>query len=362
MIKFDEIALIPPFSLNEREKGVLYRSALSYLTIFHYERCPEYKKILNGLGFDPGEPRDSVEDFPFLPVNLFKTRDLLSVGRTDIVKTMVSSGTTGQAVSKIFLDRDTSAHQTKALSRITADFLGKERLPMLIMDSSEVLRDRNMFSARGAGILGFSMSGRDVTYALDGDMKLDFDALYAFLEKHKGENIFIFGFTFMVWEYFYKVLAQSGRSLPLENGILIHGGGWKKLQAEAVDSERFKKGMSDVSAISRIHNYYGMVEQTGSIFMECGEGRLHCSIFSDVVVRRHKDFSPCHIGEKGLMQIISLLPLSYPGHIILTEDIGRLSGVDDCPCGRLGKTFQIEGRIPRAEVRGCSDTYEHHGD
>ena len=46
------------------------------------------------------------------------------------------------------------------------------------------------------------------------------------------------------------------------------------------------------------------------------------------------------------------------GHSLLTEDLGVLLGEDDCPCGRKGKYFKVTGRVPRAEVRGCSDTYE----
>jgi hypothetical protein len=106
-----------------------------------------------------------------------------------------------------------------------------------------------------------------------------------------------------------------------------------------------------------VSNYYGMVEQTGSIYMECEAGRLHASIYSDVVIRRHVDFSVAEIGEPGIIQIVSILPGSYPGHSLLTEDEGVLLGEDDCACGRLGKYFKIVGRLQHAEIRGCSDTY-----
>ena len=70
------------------------------------------------------------------------------------------------------------------------------------------------------------------------------------------------------------------------------------------------------------------------------------------------DFSLCEPGEEGVLQVLSPLPRSYPGHSLLTEDLGVLLGEDDCPCGRKGKYFKVTGRVPRAEVRGCSDTYE----
>ena len=116
--------------------------------------------------------------------------------------------------------------------------------------------------------------------------------------------------------------------------------------------------MQETCGLTRVHNYYGMVEQTGSIYMECECGHLHAPVWSDVTIRRPEDFSVAAAGEKGLVQVASVLPRSYPGHILLTEDEGRVLGEDDCPCGRKGKYFEILGRIQRAEVRGCSDTYE----
>jgi hypothetical protein len=55
--------------------------------------------------------------------------------------------------------------------------------------------------------------------------------------------------------------------------------------------------------------------------------------------------------------LLSLIPKSYPGHSILTEDLGTIYGVDNCQCGRKGKYFKVHGRIKSAEIRGCSDTY-----
>ena len=161
----------------------------------------------------------------------------------------------------------------------------------------------------------------------------------------------------MIWQHFYKELLKNPNCIDLRNAILIHGGGWKKLANEAVSPEEFRERLKSVCGLSDIHDYYGMVEQTGSIYMQCECGHLHASIFSDVIMRRMKDFSVCDIGEKGVIQVLSLIPESYPGHSILTEDEGVLLGEDDCPCGRKGRYFEVLGRIKNAEVRGCSDTY-----
>jgi len=229
---------------------------------------------------------------------------------------------------------------------------------MLLLDCDPkfMIRDPAVFSARGAGLLGFSNFGVSLTFAFDNNMQLNLNRIETLLSKCPDQKILLFGFTFMVWQYFVLRLQQLGRTLPLEKGILIHGGGWKKLEDQAVDHALFRRGVREVSGITQIHNYYGMAEQAGSIFIECEQGYYHCSIYSDVFVRRN-DFTLCDVGEQGLIEVLSLIPHSYPGHALLTEDLGTLLGEDDCPCGRLGKYFLVHGRIQQAEIKGCSDTY-----
>ncbi|MBQ6611923.1 MAG: acyl-protein synthetase [Oscillospiraceae bacterium] len=356
---FDEIISYSPFSLGKKEKGKLLTERLVSLTKLHQENCPEYRRMLDASGFDADKVR-SYTELPFLPVRLFKELELKSVPKEEIVKTMTSSGTTGQAVSRIYLDRATSANQQKTMVKIVSDFTGSGRMPMIIIDCPGVVKDRAMFSARGAGILGFSIFGSKKIYALDDEMKLDVDGLREFLNQYQGQNILLFGFTFMIWQHFYKELVrlkEEGTVFDLSNGILIHGGGWKKLISEAVSHDEFHKRMEEVCGLHDIHDYYGMVEQTGCIYMECECGHLHASNFSDVIIRRPYDFSEAEIGETGIIQVVSTLPESYPGHSLLTEDEGMILGEDDCPCGRKGKYFKINGRLKNAEIRGCSDTY-----
>jgi phenylacetate-coenzyme A ligase PaaK-like adenylate-forming protein len=355
-LAIEETYQIPPFSLDKAEKERLLTARLLELTKRHITNCPEYAAMMRGVSFDV-DNCDNYYRIPFLPVSLFKELDLKSIPQEDVFKVITSSGTTGQAVSKIFLDKATAGAQQKVLVKIVSEFTGSERMPMLIIDSPSVIKNRDTFSARGAGILGFSIFGSDRVYALNDDMEIDIPAMEAFLEKHKGKKLLLFGFTFMVWLHFYKELLKLDKKPDLQNGVLIHGGGWKKLTAEAVSKDEFKQRLAEVCGISDIHDYYGMVEQTGCVYMECDYGHLHASVFSDIITRRHIDFSPCAFGEPGIVQVVSVLPESYPGHSLLTEDEGVIVGEDDCPCGRKGKYFHINGRLKMAEIRGCSDTY-----
>ena len=83
-----------------------------------------------------------------LPVRLFKKFDFMSVSENKIVKKLVSSGTSGQELSKIYLDKKNSNNQVKVLGKIMSTLLGRKRLPMLIIDQNPEILDRSTFNAR----------------------------------------------------------------------------------------------------------------------------------------------------------------------------------------------------------------------
>ncbi|MFD1736769.1 acyl-protein synthetase [Bacillus salitolerans] len=344
-----------PYALSKKEKQEYLLNRLTALTIHHRLECVPYVNMLNNLSFT-NEPI-SIKDLPYLPVQLFKMLELKSVPDSKVIKTLTSSGTTSQKVSKIYLDKETSILQTKALVSIVTSFIGKKRLPMLIIDTKEVLKNRTSFSARGAGILGFSNFGRNPIYALDEKMNLDINEVVKFIEENKRVPKLLFGFTYMIWEYFFKYCKENNIHLDLKDSLLIHGGGWKKLSDEAVDNMEFKLSLEGMFNLSKIHNYYGMVEQVGSIFMECEHGYFHTPDFADIIIRDPLTLEVLPVGRTGVIQVLSTLPQSYPGHSLLTEDLGMIRGEDNCSCGRFGKYFHVFGRIPKAELRGCSDTH-----
>ena len=351
----EDIFSLAPYSLKKEEKSAFLIKELKQLTLLHVKRCENYKNILEAFGYIDRE-YEKLEDFFAVPVRLFKEYEISS--SREIFKTLTSSGTTSSKVSKIYLDTETAQLQTKALVKIMQDFLGKKRLPMLLVESKSVIKNSKMFSARVAGVLGLSNFGRKHTYVLDKDMKLDTALLKDFLQTYKDQPILIFGFTFMVWKYFFKAIKRDKLSIDLSKAILFHSGGWKKLQDEAVSSDEFKKSFKTLTSLEKIHNFYGMVEQVGSIFVECEEGHLHTPNFADIIIRDTQTLEPLGFNVQGFIELLSIIPRSYAGHALLSEDIGEILGEDDCSCGRMGKYFRVIGRVAAAEARGCSDTYE----
>lgn len=344
------------YGLNKEEKDKLLTKELLELTELHRKKCKPYANMLKAMNYDPAKVQHA-SDIPFLPVRLFKEMELLSIPRKEVFKTMTSSGTTGQAVSKIFVDKDTAMMQQKVMIRILSEYLGKRRLPILVIDTPSVMKDRKSFTARGAAIIGLQVMAYGITYVLNDDMSLNMEALKEFLEKNGDKKFLIFGFTFMIWQHLYAELKASNEKVDLSNGWMMTGGGWKKLISSSVTQEEFRKCMEVTFGITHFLDHYGMVEQTGCIYAECECHHLHASIYSDVFVRRPEDFSLCNTGEEGIIQTVSVLPHSYPGHSLLTEDKGIILGEDDCLCGRKGKYVKIIGRVKSAELRGCSDTY-----
>jgi hypothetical protein len=354
-----------------KQPGLL--AELAGLTRLHSEGSASYARMITTV-FGGTTRYESLEQLPWLPVQLFKRLDLKSVPDAQIVRTLVSSGTTGAAPSRVFLDKDTARAQTVALARIVGHFIGPKRLPMVIVDNrsaaegiprspngatrdhNSVVADRIQFNARGAATLGFSNMGRDHFYALDARLEPKWGELEEYLRKHASQPLMLFGFTFLVWQFVEQANA-AGVALRFPAGsLLIHGGGWKRLQDRKVSNDTFKAALRDTFGLERVHNYYGMVEQVGSIFFECEAGWLHTPAYADVIVRDRMTLEPLAYGEEGLIQVLSILPRSYPGHSLLTEDLGTIAGEDDCSCGRMGKRFTVAGRLPQAELRGCSDT------
>lgn len=347
---------LPPYSLEKSEKELLLLGELNWLTGMHREKCAEYAAFLDTIGYAQSQAK-SLDEIPFIPIRIFKEFEMKSIPDEEVFKTMMSSGTSGQMQSKIYLNKENAILQQKVLLRLLGDFVGPRRLPMLVVDSRATISDRRLFTTRGATIMGLDFMAKKMVFALNDDMTLDVDALMDFINAYGDDKFLIFGFTFMVWKHFFDEIEKRKLKIDLSNGYLLTAGGWKKLKNEAVSNQDFKKRGEEACKIRHYVDHYGMAEQTGCIYAECEYGHLHASIYSDIIVRRYKDFSPCKCGERGFIQVLSSLPRSYPGHSILTEDEGVILGEDDCSCGRKGKYIQVLGRMKNAEIRGCSDTY-----
>jgi len=321
-----------------------------------------YKK----LGLDLGKI-GALGGIPFIPVQMFKLFDLGTCEEKDIVRILNSSSTTGQIPSRIPIDKVTAFRQTKALVSTLANYLGKKRRPFLVLDTEKMnLGDADSITARGAAIRGLSNFANEVCYAMreeNGELRLDIKKLMDFQKRHADEEVFAFGFTFIIWNDFVKAMEKEKSKLHFRSIKLLHGGGWKRLASMAVSKAEFDSKVAEIFSTGpeSILDFYGMAEQTGTVFVDCEFGFKHVPDFADIIIRDVRTLEENGIGKEGLIEVLSVLPHSYAGHAILTEDIGELKGIDDCKCGRKGKYFVFKSRAERAEVRGCGDTFAESG-
>ena len=354
MINYTELLKINPFSFNEKKKNAWFYDKQKFLTKLHYENCLPYKIIIEKL-FPKKNNINALKDLPFIPARIFKYSDMQSKPDHEITITLTSSGTSGNNLSTIKLDRQTSLIQSRVLNKIFSTVLPKERCTFFFLDQEPQNKNKTI-SARTAATRGFSNFVKNKKFLIDQNGQITIKELRDFIIDNPNEPFVVFGFTSLIWTMLISKLKKDNIKFPKNNGLLLHGGGWKKLSDFSVSRLTFNSAISKNLGILRVHNYYGMVEQTGSVFLECEEGFYHSSIFSEILIR-NINLDLANINEEGLIQVMSLLPQSYPGHNVLTEDVGKIIGIDGCKCGRKGKYFTVKGRVKGAELRGCSDVY-----
>jgi hypothetical protein len=338
------------FTLGANTKNTVFEKLLQILSEYHAAGNHLYNNF-----YESTRRVDASKHYGcYLPTTAFKEFNLQTTFGDDagVVKELLSSGTTGSKQSKIYLSAKSSQIQMKVLTKILTKFLGSERRPLLIFDAKPNSTERSQFSARVAASRGFQLISSKTEYALNDDMSLNYEATSSFLENYRDASFFIFGFTFLLYTSLVKNRTNLGK-LDFSNATVIHGGGWKKMSDQGLSNKQFKAALLDNFGIKKIHNYYGLVEQLGSIFFECSAGYLHASDFSNVHILDNRNVS-LKAGT-GLIALDSLLPISYPGHRLITEDLGQIVYEDTCPCGLSGMAFEVFGRIPRVQIRGCSD-------
>ncbi len=352
-----------PFEFNQSQKEKLFLPYIYKMARWHYAKNSEFKNLCINRNFDVFSDFN-LSELPYLPVSLFKKFDLLSVPKRQIVKTLYSSSTSGNP-SKIMLDQITANNQIKALNNIMQDFFGRERFVFIVFDNGEVIKSNNgELSSRGTAIRGMLSLSRRLEFVLTENLELDIQKLKRVLiSVNKGGRVCFFGFTWLMYSIYKnyledKEVRERFKMLKCADKILLHIGGWKKLQDLSISREVFNKNVANFLNISssKIVDFYGMTEQLGTVYPDCPFGYKHVPLYSEIIIRDLESLEPAKIGKTGLIQLVSPLPNSYPGISLLTDDIGKIIGVDRCQCGRKGKYFVFEKRMAGSEIKGCGDT------
>ena len=361
MTLMDQLFAEPVFSVSPQTND-LFLKALQEELLFHYEHNEMYRQFCNRKGFNPHTELEDLKQIPPVAVSVFKNLGfgLASVPKEDIKLRLQSSATSGTP-STIVVDKVTSKRQAKAMVKVMQEFIGKERKPFLVMDIDPRSEYRSLLGARFAAITGYLNFASKSGYFLkaqNGVSYFDIDAIKDYLSTiPANQPVVVFGFTYILYSNVLKAIIEKDEKIQLPKGSkIIHIGGWKKLEAEKVEKSLFNQQLADGFGIAPtdVIDIYGFTEQMGLNYPDCPCGCKHTSSYVKVLTRDVVTREVLPAGKEGMMEFITPIPHSYPGNVVLTDDMGIIER-EPCPYGRPGQRFRITGRMKKAEVRGCGD-------
>jgi len=340
----------PPYGPRDDAQ---FLAEINRLTAHHAAWCEPYGRL---VGAQP-QPAARIADVPYVHVGLFKRVNLVTQApNAKIVRSVLSSSTSGVS-SRVTLDELSASLQSASVEAILQSFIGPAKRPLLILDSATSLRRRDDFSARIMAALSLKPFATEIFFLLkDAQDPASFN--YAQLEcaLQQSDELLVYGFSWILWlGWAEQAIPESLRAELAKKTIhFIHSGGWKKLEDIRVEREQFDARLiGTANAASQVVDYYGLVEQMGIIYPLCAHGVRHVPIWADVLVRDSWSGAVLESGE-GQLQLINTVTYGTPCHSVLTEDMGRLLP-GTCRCGREGRGFELIGRVPKAEIRGCAN-------
>lgn len=342
-----------PFDYNIKDKDSILIEALRDNLLYQYQNCLPFKRLLEKRNFDPNRKFD-LKDIPYVPVTIFKDYELKSVKDDLIVRKLTSSATTSQAPSQIFIDKETRTNQMRSLVWILSSFLGKKKMPYLIMDIDPNQSKGNFeISARGAAIRGFLIGASKSNFCMNNQLEIEYEKFYSLIKSYNNTNerFVLFGYTYIMYLYVAMEMKKKGEKLNLKNCIIMHIGGWKKLYDQKVSKKEFNESLMDVFGVKNenILDVYGFTEQLGTVYISRGDGMKEIPKISKVIVRDPYTLEVMKDNQEGLLQFLNPIPYSYPGLSVLTDDLGIKKTIDN------KEYFEITGRAKNSEIRGCGD-------
>jgi len=223
--------------------------------------------------------------------------------------------------------------------------------------------DREL-SARAAGMRGYLMAATEKHYVLtggEGAPALDADRFLQVVGQlqARGTPFCFLGYTYMLYQHVVRPLREQGVRLQLPPDVaVLHFGGWKKLQQQAVTKAILNAHTAEVFGLSPqcVCDIYGFTEQLGVIYPDGADGLKRTPTWSEVFVRDPRTLEIVPDGQTGLLEFVCPLPHSYPGVAVLLDDMGRIASRGPGTDGTAGTAFEVLGRAAKAEVRGCGDT------
>lgn len=297
---------------------------------FQYENNTVYKQFCDLLTRTPETVKNTL-DIPFLPIEFFKSKTILS-NTAPIQTTFTSSGTTGVITSKHHVT-DLSIYESSYLKAFSQFYGNIEDYAVLALLPSYLEREGSSLIYMIDDLIKSSNHPDSGFYLHNYDelakKLIDLD--------NEGQNVLLVGVTYALLD----LIEQY--SFNLKNTIIMETGGMKGKRKEMIREELHQllcKGFG----VSKIHSEYGMTELLSQAY-SLGDGVFECPPWMDIIIRDTEDaLSFIDYGKTGGVNVIDLANL-YSCSFIATQDLGKKY---------KDQSFEILGRFDHSDIRGCN--------
>ena len=303
------------------------------LDVFNYQvqHNSIYKAYVSGLKINP-ETVEHYTQIPFLPIEFFKTKEVICDGIQDNAICFSSSGTTGQINSKHYVNDisiyESSFHQGFELFYgKPSDYCILALLPNYLerTGSSLVYMFDKLIQVSQHPQSGFYLNNLQ-------DLKKTIEEL-----KQTKQKTILLGVTYALLD-----LAEMGVELT-NDFIVMETGGMKGRRKELL-KEELHQILKQLLKVDVIHSEYGMTELLSQAYSK-QDGVFQCSPWMKVLIRDMNDpFTYVKERKSGGVNVIDLANLNSCA-FIETKDLGRLN---------QDSHFEILGRFNNSDLRGCN--------
>ncbi|MDD2715169.1 MAG: hypothetical protein PHW04_04670 [Candidatus Wallbacteria bacterium] len=345
-----------PYETGKPAQKAFY-DALNECFDFHYSRNDLFRKNADFFGKKCPRSDADLPAYPYLFVDLFKSRRMCSVKAREIRIRLSSSGTGGRK-SYHYLDGISLSRIKRIVAKTFDDhgLVSDKRCnylcftydPKVAKDVGTAFSDKLLTGLTPRASVYYSLKFNDKS----GEFEFNEQECVELLKKYQksGLPLRILGFPAYLW----KVLTShhGDFSFPADS-FVITGGGWKLHTGEEVPKQVFKGMIGKKLGIAPDHivDTYGMVEH-GIPYIDCREGNFHVPIYARVLAREPLSLSVMPYGGEGIAQLVSPYMHSFPAVSLLSTD--RISMGEGCACGRKTPFFNILGRGGVKKHKGCA--------
>lgn len=297
---------------------------------FQFDNNAVYRSFCDLLYKHPADVKH-IKDIPFLPIQFFKTHQVLSSNKT-IEKTFTSSGTTGSITSKHHVV-DVKLYEESYNKGFTHFYGNIEDYVVLALLPSYLERDGSSLIYMANDLITKSKRSESGFYLNN------YNDLIKTLHdlEHKKQKTLLIGVSFALLD-----LAEN-HQLSLKHTVIMETGGMKGRRKEIIRQELhdiLKKGFG----VEHIHSEYGMTELLSQAYSK-GNGIFQCPPWMKILTRDTEDALTIQPSNKtGGINIIDLANINSCA-FIATQDLGKVY---------KNNTFEIIGRFDNSDIRGCN--------